>query len=45
MTKNRLLAFFSVMARVGTVTVVGAEAAQSSNIDFAIVIASGPRVG
>jgi len=41
----RLLAFLSVMARVGTVTVVGTEAAQSSRIDFAIAIASGPPVG
>ena len=41
----RLLAFLSVMARVGTVTVVGTEAAQSSRIDLAIAIASGAPVG
>jgi hypothetical protein len=39
------LALSGVIAVVGTVTVVGTLSAQSSRIDFAISIASGPPVG
>jgi hypothetical protein len=38
-------AFSGVIAVVGTVTTVGTFSAQSSRIDFAISIASGPPVG